>query len=145
MTRDVVLFEPDLELADRLNHTLVSSQDYNVTVAYDPMAFQLFIKRTNPDAIVIDLSTPLGTKLVTSLRRSQANSDFKWIAVTSDGAQAKHFHATLPRPYTAPALIDVLNQMFQHGSGGIPSGLSNRRSRQASRAVNHQDLPDIEG
>ena len=70
-TREIILFEHDLTVADRLNQALEADQNYNVTVVHDAMAFQLLVKRTNPDAVVIDLSTALGPKLVDDLRTNQ--------------------------------------------------------------------------
>lgn len=114
-TRQVLLLEHDLEVAERLNQALDSNQNYQAKVLQDATAFQLLARRTKPDAIVVDLTIPESQQLVEDLRRSRTDTHIKWIAVVDEQNSSERpsgFHAHLSRPYTALALIELLDQVF---------------------------------
>ena len=125
--RDVVLFEHDLDVADRLNNTLKSSQDYSVKVVHDATAFQLLVKRANPDAIVVDLTSSESHALVEHLKQDVSGSTCRYIAVTDEYVgsattdKLEFFAANLPRSYTAAILIETLDRVFQDSSTNVPS------------------------
>lgn len=107
----IIVFESDVEIANKINATFADSESYDVTVVNDAMAAGLFAKRSAPEVMVVDV-TSSGTW--DQLQGSVDSSETKWIATSEVAFEADSVDLVLARPFTAADLLAALDAV----SGG---------------------------
>jgi hypothetical protein len=104
---DVVLFESDSAVAERLNESLSSSRDYRFQVVCDKVAVRLLLKRRKVAAMIVDCSDP---GFAVELRQELSDRAVYWIGSGEFGTET--FDDVLERPFNGPAVISALNALF---------------------------------
>ena len=111
--KEAIVFEHDLDTANRLSAAFASSDSYKVHVVHDPTAFRVLARRSSPDALVIDVSLPQGAALLRTMRQAVRGGDVRWIVTNhgdfTESVELKESDARLVRPYSAEDLMDALD------------------------------------
>lgn len=108
----VVVYEPDLAVANAIKSSFVNDEQYSVTVVNDATAARLLARRTAPHFMVADATD---RETLDVLMTAVNGQGIRWIA-TQDGEEMMDgVDATVPRPVTAQGLISALDRLS--GSG----------------------------
>jgi len=104
----VLLYEPDLELANQINAAFVGNSNYRLVVVNDPVAAGLMAKRVVPAVVIADASDEQQFQGIQQAVDQQASTEWISIGRSAHGAQF-----TLPRPYDAKIFAAALDQLMQ--------------------------------
>lgn len=117
-TTNVLVYEANSEIANKINKAFTESEAYDVTVVNDATAAKLIARRTVPAVIVVDASND---DVFQELRENIVSEHTKWIAA-SDVEQAS-VDLTIPHPYDARTLLDSLD-FVTRGESAEPTKLT---------------------
>ena len=122
----IVVYQPDPVLAGQLRKQLSTEESpYDGKVVRDPLALQLVLRRSQPDAFVIDLSTDEAFEVLKQQQAALgADRQTKWLAVTADdpeveqscrqrlGSAGLHIDELLTAPGDMQTIEDSLARVF---------------------------------
>lgn len=114
----VVVYEPDLAVANAVKKGLANDEQYNVTVVNDATAARLLARRTAPQFMVADASD---REILESLMSAVNGQGIRWIASHDGEEMIGGVDAILPRPFTAQGLVSVLDRL---GGSGFDSEMA---------------------